>query len=111
MTALAKTFHFSQFQKNINDSLNVNFDDIVNYINNRNDGTLFWDQLRVTGSAVIGSAALATNATDGFLYVPTCAGVPSGTPTVFTGTAALIVDTTDNRLYFYSSGAWRNAGP
>lgn len=111
MTASAVTFRFSQFQKNINDSLNVNFDDIVSYINNLNDGTNFWDQLRVTGSAVVGAAALLTTATDGFLYIPTCPGVPTGIPTTFTGTAPLVVDSTDNRLYFYSSGAWRNAGP
>ncbi|MFB1500820.1 hypothetical protein [Thiocapsa sp. N5-Cardenillas] len=56
-------------------------------------------------------AALATNATDGFLYVPTCAGTPTGVPTAVTGKAALIVNTTNNKLYFYSGGAWRDAGP
>lgn len=58
-----------------------------------------------------GLAALATNATAGHLYVPTCAGVPTGVPTAYTGKAALIVDTSNNRLYFYSGGSWRNAGP
>ena len=58
-----------------------------------------------------GGAALATTATTGFMYVPTCAGVPTGVPTAITGYAAIVVDSTDNRLYFYSSGAWRNAGP
>lgn len=64
-----------------------------------------------TGGCVVGTAALATNATDGFLYVPTCAGTPTGTPTAQTGTVPIVVDTTNNKLYFYSSAAWRDAGP
>jgi hypothetical protein len=63
------------------------------------------------GSTVVGTAALATNATSGFLYVPTCAGTPTGVPATFTGTAPIVVDTTNNKLYFYSGGTWRDAGP
>jgi hypothetical protein len=63
------------------------------------------------GGMVVGTAALATSATDGFLYVPTCAGTPTGTPTTQTGTAPIVVDTTNNKLYFYSGGQWRDAGP
>ena len=63
------------------------------------------------GNTVIGTAALATTATNGFLYVPTCAGVPTGVPTSYTGTAPIVVNTTNNKLYFYSGGAWRDAGP
>jgi hypothetical protein len=58
-----------------------------------------------------GSVALATTATNGFLYVPTCAGTPTGTPTTVTGMAPIVVNTTNNKLYFYSGGAWRDAGP
>jgi hypothetical protein len=65
----------------------------------------------VAGGMVVGTAALATSATDGFLYVPTCAGTPTGTPTTQTGTAPIVVDTTNNKLYFYSGGQWRDAGP
>jgi hypothetical protein len=75
---------------------------------------VFTERARITsvGSFVAGAqAALATTATDGFLYVPTCAGVPTGTPTAVTGMAPIVVDTTNNRWYFYSGGAWRNAGP
>ena len=57
-------------------------------------------------SLVIGNAALATTATDGFVYVPTCAGPPTGVPTARTGTAAMVYDTTNNRLCVYN-GAWR----
>ena len=70
--------------------------------------------MRITpaGNIVAGaSAALATTATNGFLYVPTCAGTPTGTPTAITGMAPIVVDTTNNKLYFYSTGVWRDAGP
>jgi hypothetical protein len=72
------------------------------------------ERARITaaGSVVAGgSVALATTATDGFLYVPTCAGTPTGTPTAITGMAPIVVNTTNNKLYFYSGGAWRDAGP
>jgi hypothetical protein len=60
-----------------------------------------------TGSTVIGTlAANATTATDGFLYVPSCAGVPTGVPTAFTGKIAIVADSTNNKLYIYSGGAW-----
>gem|GEM_PF-4313709 len=58
------------------------------------------------GSAVVGTAALATTATDGFLYIPSSAGSPTGTPTTQTGTVPIEYDTTNNRLYAYRGGAW-----
>jgi hypothetical protein len=51
-------------------------------------------------------AAIATNATDGFLYVPSCAGQPTGTPTAYTGKVAVVADSTNNKLYIYSGGGW-----
>jgi len=68
-------------------------------------------RIPAAGGMVVGTAALATTATDGFLYVPTCAGTPTGTPTTQTGTAPIVVNTTNNKLYFYSGGQWRDAGP
>ncbi len=68
-------------------------------------------RIPAAGGMVVGTAALATAATDGFLYVPTCAGTPTGTPTTQTGTAPIIVDTTNHKLYFFSGGTWRDAGP
>jgi hypothetical protein len=56
-------------------------------------------------SVVCGSAAIATNATDGFLYIPTCAGTPTGTPTAQTGRVPIVFDTTNNKLYIYD-GSW-----
>jgi len=56
--------------------------------------------------------ALATNATAGFVFLPTCAGTPTGTPaSIPTGGAPVVINTTNNKLYFYSTGAWRDAGP
>jgi hypothetical protein len=68
-------------------------------------------RIPAAGGMVVGTAAIATTATDGFLYVPTCAGTPTGTPTTQTGTAPIVVDTTNHKLYFYSGGTWRDAGP
>jgi hypothetical protein len=56
------------------------------------------------GGFVCGTAALATTATDGFLYIPTCAGTPTGVPTARTGTVAMVFDTTNNKLYIYDGG-------
>jgi hypothetical protein len=62
------------------------------------------------GNVVVNNAAIATNATDGFLYVPSCAGTPTGVPTTKTGMVPIVVDSTNNKLYFYV-GSWRDAGP
>jgi hypothetical protein len=59
------------------------------------------------GGLVIGSAALATNATDGFLYLPACAGTPTGVPTAQAGTVPLVFDTTGNKVWIYTGGAWK----
>jgi hypothetical protein len=58
------------------------------------------------GNVSIGTAAVGTTATDGFLYVPTCAGTPTGVPTAKTGRAALVYDSTNNLLYVNDGGGW-----
>jgi hypothetical protein len=63
------------------------------------------------GGMLIGTGAIATNATDGFLYVPGCAGTPTGTPTTYGGRVPIVVDTTNYKLYFYAGGIWQDAGP
>lgn len=63
-------------------------------------------QVTAAGSWVLGSGALATNATVGFVEIPTMAGAPTGVPTTVAGMVSLTFDTTDNRLYFYTGGAW-----
>lgn len=59
-------------------------------------------------NVVLARAALATSATDGFTYIPTCAGTPTGTPTAKTGTVPFVYDTTNNKLYVYN-GAWKSS--
>lgn len=59
-----------------------------------------------SGSVICSGAALATNATTGFLYIPTCAGTPTGAPDAQTGTVAMIYDTSNNKLYIYNA-AWK----
>lgn len=55
---------------------------------------------------ICGNAALNTTATNGFLYLPSCAGVPTGVPTAITGKVPIVVDSTNNKAYIYSGGAW-----
>lgn len=59
------------------------------------------------GNFYVGNtSSLATTATDGFLYLPSCAGVPTGVPTAITGKVPIVVDSTNNKAYIYSGGAW-----
>ena len=62
-------------------------------------------------SITLGVSSLATTATAGFVYVPSCAGTPTGAPTSYGSRVPIVVDRSNNRLYFYSNAAWRNAGP
>lgn len=63
------------------------------------------------GSFLANTGAVDTSASRGFLYVAGCAGAPTGTPASYAGLAPIVVDTTNNKLYFYSGGSWRDAGP
>jgi len=52
-----------------------------------------------------GTSALATNATEGFFHLQSCAGTPSGTPaSIPTGQIPLVWDSTNNILYAYDGG-------
>jgi hypothetical protein len=62
-------------------------------------------------NVVIGSAALATNATDGFLHEQACAGTPTGVPTLFTGRIPHVDDSTNKFPYVYIGGAWLPGAP
>lgn len=57
---------------------------------------------------VLSKVALATTATTGFVYVPVCAGAPTGVPVAKTGTVPIVLDTTDLKLYAYLGGAWKS---
>jgi hypothetical protein len=57
------------------------------------------------GSVAFNDAALATNATKGFIMIPSCAGVPSGVPAdIPTGQIPIVFDSTNNKLYAYDGG-------
>lgn len=70
-----------------------------------------WDltlMLSANGNVVVGNqVANALGAVDGFLHIPTCAGVPTGVPNLYTGSVPMVYDTTNFRLYVYAGGAWR----
>jgi hypothetical protein len=61
------------------------------------------------GNIVPGTAALGTGATDGFIYMQSCAGTPGGTPTAFTGRVATIIDTSAGKFWAYYGGGWHFA--
>jgi hypothetical protein len=63
----------------------------------------------VNRNTTVGPTTLATTATDGFLYIPGCAGIPTGVPTAKAGRIPMTVDTTNNRFYMYVNSAWRYA--
>ena len=56
----------------------------------------------------VGTAALTTNATTGFPWVPSCPGTPTGAPTApYSNASALVTDTTNNRFCVRIGSAWR----
>jgi hypothetical protein len=58
------------------------------------------------GNVVINTNSVSSAATDGFLYLTTCASAPTGTPTTYAGRSALLFDTVNNKLWAYN-GAWK----
>ncbi len=51
-------------------------------------------------------SALATTATSGFLYIPICAGTPTGVPEAIAGAVPLVFDTVAGKLWIYTGGVW-----
>ena len=99
------TARFSE--PNINDRLtgDITIAATISVVNAPTEGEVNAAVRIGTGSVVCQGAALATNATTGFLYIPTSAGAPSGTPEAHVGVVAMQFDTTNNDLYVYD-GAW-----
>lgn len=65
-------------------------------------------QVTANANIVIGSAALLTTATDGFLYLTTCPGAPTGNSTDYTGRLPMVYDTTNDKLWINTSGTtWK----
>jgi hypothetical protein len=62
--------------------------------------------VKSTGSVNLAPGGqLNAGATDGFTYIPTCPGKPTGTPTRQAGSVPMIYDTVDNNFYIYN-GTW-----
>ena len=57
-------------------------------------------------NVVVGHGSLANGATDGFLYIPTGGGSPTGVPTTKSGYHALRYDDATGKLMIYNGAAW-----
>lgn len=68
--------------------------------------SFFFDDHR---ALVMGDGAneLATTTTDGFLYIPTVNGTPTGAPAAYTGAAPIVYDRSANKLWVRYGGTWR----
>lgn len=81
---------------------------LLGFVNASDDATHNKVAITAAGSFIANAtgSALATNATDGFTYVPSCAGTPTGVPTSYTGALAMVYDSTNDKLYVYRGG-WK----
>jgi len=60
------------------------------------------------GNVVCNYGAVSASATDGFLYVASCAGTPTGVPRNYSGRAALVIDSSNEKLWAYVNGSWKS---
>lgn len=58
-------------------------------------------------SGAIGAGLLATTATTGFAFLPTCAGAPTGVPIAKPGFVPCVFDVTNRKLWVFTGGTWR----
>lgn len=80
-------------------------------------GTIVWNNngtkyLKFSGAGSFGrtAAALATNATDGFFYMPGSLGTPTGVPSgllTYVGGIAMVIDGVNGKLWCYINSAWK----
>ncbi len=64
------------------------------------------DALKISGTGNIYSKAGSTAMTNGFFYIPSAGGAPSGVPTSISGHVPMYYDTSNNHFYVYN-GAWK----
>jgi hypothetical protein len=60
-----------------------------------------------TGNVELGSGETDVTRDGDMMFIPTSAGVPTGTPSGSVGLVPLVYDTSNNRLYVFSGGTWR----
>lgn len=59
------------------------------------------------GDVILGRKyTFGTTQQTGMIYIPECAGIPTGIPTAYTGKVSLLFNSTDNILNVYN-GAWK----
>lgn len=65
--------------------------------------------LQLTSNAnVLVGFTIAAASNNGFAYIASYTGAnPSGTPASFTGYSPILIETSNNAFWYYSSGAWR----
>lgn len=80
----------------------------IGFFTNGTTSTQLRAAIPAVGGLVMGTGALSTSATNGFVYVAASAGAPTGVPTSYTGRVPITVDSTNCQIYFYC-GAWRAA--
>lgn len=71
-----------------------------------NAGATAAEKMRITAAGNIYGTSGTTSMTDGFFYIPSAAGIPSGTPTAISGRLPMYYDSTNNQFYVYN-GSWR----
>ena len=91
-------------------------DDFTTILKDENDDLTFnvagYQGLRLVESGteidtIIGkNAELALTATSGHIHMPTCDGVPTGTPQSYQGKTPMIFDKANRKLYAYENGIW-----
>lgn len=65
----------------------------------------------INGNTVVGpQSVVSTSATDGFAYMPTTNGTPTGVPTSYTGKTAFTMDSSGTKLWAYIGGGWKSIG-
>jgi hypothetical protein len=62
--------------------------------------------ISLDGNFLLSGTGVATTATAGFPYIPSCAGVPTGVPASYTDMIPMVYDRSGDDLYLYSSG-WK----
>lgn len=68
-------------------------------------------QFRRTVIGRLGQPELATDATTGFLWIPTCPGVPTGLPDPVPGMMPLVGNSLTGEVYRHDGVSWAVVGP